>query len=443
MLVALMDLEPVKGTRDFLPKEKMLRDYVERSIKEVFESFGFSPLQTPALENWEVLSAKYAGGAEILKETYKLTDQGNRELGLRYDQTVPTCRIIASNPRMTMPFKRYQIQAVFRDGPMKVGRYREFYQCDIDTFGVESVSADAEILAASSEVFSRLGIGVVLKLNNRKVMDGLLDLAGVEQGIRDTVILSLDKLEKIGAEEVAKEMEQKGVGKDTAKKVLKFFFDLDGLGNKEAIAKLSEMLTSGEGKDGVVELADVLKYLELFGADMKSVKIEPSLARGLSYYTGPVFEFVPTSGPIKSSVAGGGRWDEMVGKFSGGQKVPATGIALGFEVICEVLKAQENKFKANPVEAFVIPIKGQKEGYGALNSLRKSGVKCAVDLNMKGVGKALEYCSKQEIPFAVIVGEKEAAEGKVTLRDLTSGKEEMLTAAQASKKIIEERERKK
>src|SRR3989338_346838 len=174
-----MDLSPVKGTRDFLPEEKLLRDYAMAKLKAVFERFGYNPLETPAIEDWDVLSSKYAGGAEILKETYRFTDQGKRELGLRYDQTVPTCRVLANNPRLAMPFRRYQIQPVWRDGPLKVGRYREFYQCDFDIFGVQSQSADAEAIAIIETVFKEFGFKGILKLNNQKILNGLLESCGV------------------------------------------------------------------------------------------------------------------------------------------------------------------------------------------------------------------------------------------------------------------------
>ena len=203
-----MDLSPVRGSRDFLVEEKLLRDWAAQRLKSVFERFGFNPIETPAIENWEVLSSKYAGGAEILKETYKLTDQGKRELGLRYDQTVPTCRVLAANPRLAMPFKRYSIAPVWRDGPIKLGRYREFYQCDIDIFGVQSQAAEAEIVAILKAGFDALGIECKLKINNRKVLDGLLESCGVTAEQATPVILSLDKLEKIGAKEVQKEMEE-------------------------------------------------------------------------------------------------------------------------------------------------------------------------------------------------------------------------------------------
>ncbi len=439
-----MDLEPVKGTRDFAPEEKLLRDYVKAKLVSVFERFGYNPLETPAMENWDVLSCKYAGGAEILKETYRFTDQGGRDIGLRYDQTVPTCRFFANNPRLATPFKRYQIQQVWRDGPIKLGRYREFYQCDFDIFGVQSQSSDAESIAVIEAVYKEFNFKGKLKLNNRRILNGLLEYCKVQKDDLMPVILSLDKLEKIGVEEVAKELEQKGVSAETAKNVLKLFFDLDDLGNKEVMAQLKKLLTSGEGLEGVKEMEELLYYLGIFGVDPEFYEIKATLARGLVYYNSAIYEGYLDDSPIKSSICGCGRYDNMVGQFLGGKaQVYATGGSFGFEVICEALKLRGDKVRKTVAEAFVIPVKGQKEAFETATKLRALGVNTSIDLLGRNISKNLDYCSKQEIPFAVIVGEKEAKEGKVTLRDLESGKEELLTAAQASKKIVEARETKK
>lgn len=440
-----MDLTPVRGSRDFLVEEKLLRDWAMQRLKSVFERFGFNPIETPAIENWEVLSSKYAGGAEILKETYKLTDQGKRELGLRYDQTVPTCRVLASNPRLAMPFKRYSIAPVWRDGPIKLGRYREFYQCDIDIFGVPSQAAEAEIVAVLKAGFDALGINCKLKINNRKVLDGLLESCGVSAEQATPVILSLDKLEKIGAKEVQKEMEEKGVSASSARKVLELFDELDKLGNDKLMARLEKILAGksqilGSGTQGLAELKQLIGYVKLYGIADDFYEIKTSLARGLSYYSSTVFEgYVPGS-IIKSSICGGGRYDEMVGKFSGKEKVPATGVAFGFESICELLKekvANGGKIEGvrkTSVEVFVIPIKDQPFAFEVAQELRAQGVNVAIDLLGRNITKNLDYCSKQGIPFAAIIGDKEAAEKKINLRNLVSGEEKLVSVSDAVKK---------
>ncbi|MFA6330157.1 MAG: histidine--tRNA ligase [Candidatus Micrarchaeia archaeon] len=433
-----MDLTPVRGSRDFLVEEKLLRDWAMQRLKSVFERFGFNPIETPAIENWEVLSSKYAGGAEILKETYKLTDQGKRELGLRYDQTVPTCRVLAANPRLAMPFKRYSIAPVWRDGPIKLGRYREFYQCDIDTFGVQSQAAEAEIVAVLKAGFDALGIRCKLKINNRKVLDGLLESCGVSAEQATPVILSLDKLEKIGAKEVQEEMEEKGVSASSAKKVLELFDELDKLGNDELMARLEQIIKTGIGAEGLAELKQLVGYVKLYGIGDGFYEIKTSLARGLSYYSSTVFEgYVPGS-IIKSSICGGGRYDEMVGKFSGKEKVPATGVAFGFESICELLKEKAAKgekiegIRRTAVEVFVIPIKDQPFAFEAAQALRAQGVNVAIDLLGRNITKNLDYCGKQGIQFAAIIGDKEAAEKKINLRNLVSGKETLVGLADAA-----------
>jgi len=434
-----MDLNPVRGSRDFLVEEKLLRDWAMLRLKSVFERFGFNPLETPAIENWEVLSSKYAGGAEILKETYKLTDQGNRELGLRYDQTVPTCRVLAANPRLAMPFKRYSIAPVWRDGPIKLGRYREFYQCDIDIFGVQSQAAEAEIVAVLKDGFEALGIACKLKINNRKVLDGLLESCGVTAEQAAPVILSLDKLEKIGAKEVQKEMEQKGVSAASARKVLALFEELDKLGNDKLLARLEKILKSGAGAEGLAELSQLVGYVKLYGIGDDFYEVKASLARGLSYYSSTVFEGYEPNGIIKSSICGGGRFDDMVGKFSGKEKVPATGVSFGFESICEILKDKVSKgekvegVRKTSVEVFVIPIKDQPFAFEAAQELRRQGINVAIDLLGRAISKNLDYCSKQGIPFAAIIGDKEAKEKKINLRNLVSGEEKLVSVKDAAK----------
>ena len=206
-----MNLQIPKGTRDFSPEEKIVMDKIVSTLKEVFELYGYAPLDTPILERFDVLSSKYAGGAEILKETFKLKDQGSRELGLRYDLTVPMCRYIAMNPTIKMPFKRYQIGEVFRDGPVASGRYRQFTQCDVDVVGSSSMSADAEIIALIYVAFCKLNFEVNIKVNNRKLLNDILNYCGIEKSKQENVILSIDKLEKLGINVVKNELKEQKI----------------------------------------------------------------------------------------------------------------------------------------------------------------------------------------------------------------------------------------
>src|SRR3990167_5988414 len=220
-----MTLQRAKGTRDFLPEQKIVRQYIIDTLREVFELYGYSPLETPVLERYETLSSKYAGGSEILKEVFKLKDQGNRELALRYDLTVPFSRVIAMNPQLKMPFKRYQTGPVFRDGPISTGRVREFWQCDVDIVGIKKMTADAEILSLADMAYKRLGLKVKIKINNRKILNSILKEADITENQED-IILIIDKLYKIGVKGVKEELKSKKLTDKQINKIIVFLFPL-------------------------------------------------------------------------------------------------------------------------------------------------------------------------------------------------------------------------
>ena len=426
-----MDLTPVRGCRDFTPKDAIARARVTDVLRSVFQKYGYPPLETPALENFETLSSKFAGGEEILRETYCLKDQGGRDLGLRYDLTVPLCRVIASNPRLAMPFKRYQIQPVWRDGPIKAGRYREFTQCDVDVLGVESLKADAEIICLAQDAFEALELPAKMKVNNRKALNALLEKAGVPKEKEVQAILSIDKLGKIGFDGALKELiEERGLEEETARAALNSFKEFEGKNNEEKIALLEKKLGNCEG---VKELKELLAFSNSFGVQ-DFVEIAPELARGLNYYTGTVFEVYALDNEIKSSLAAGGRYDDLVGAFAGRERVPAVGISFGLDVITA---AKDFSVGESVAQCFVVPVKDCfDEAAGIADALRAEGVCTSIDLLDRGLGKNLEYAAKQGIPFAVIVGKKELKEGKVTLRNLKSGEEKLLEAKDAAKIIL-------
>jgi len=429
-----MDLTPVRGCRDFLPEKKIARDAITEKLRRVFGAYGFNPLETPALENYELLSSKYAGGGEILKETYKLTDQGKRELGLRYDLTVPLCRVVASNPRMTLPFKRYQIASVWRDGPIKAGRYREFVQCDVDTVGAKGMIADAELIALTQDAFDALGMKAFVRINNRKLLDALLGRAGIPSAKQPDAILSLDKLAKIGEAGVRSELFERGVEAKSAEEILATFGSFAKKGNDEIIDRLAAIV--GTEDAGLKELREVLQYCAAFGTREDFVRVDPSLARGLSYYTGTVFEAFLLDGSNTSSIAAGGRYDKLVGAFAGkGEDMPAVGISFGLDVIGEALSGKDGAERKTVVRAFVIPIKKGAAAAKAAQELRRLGVPTAIDLNDRGVSRCLEYAAKEGIPYAVLVGEAELKQKCVKLRDMASGKEELLSVAEAAGRI--------
>jgi len=369
-----MELQLPRGMRDFSPEEKILRDEVISILKRVFELYGFSPLETPVVERWEVLSAKYSGGEEILKETFKLTDQGGRQLGLRYDLTVPLARFVGMNPTIKRPFKRYQIGTVYRDGPIKKGRTREFYQCDADIVGSSSPLADAECVQLALDVFEKLGIDVEVKINNRKVLYELAQAAEIPEELTEAAILSLDKLEKIGPDEVLREMTERGIARTSAERFL------SGAQDREALKK-------GEGYR---ELEPVLSALR----DPRVVWT-PSLARGLSYYTGTIYEVYAKNSSVTGSLAAGGRYDNMIGQFLGGsEKIPAVGISFGLEPILEVLKEKHSEriVRKTVTQVYVIPFKTLlAEGRAICQQLRRAGIKTDMDFSAKGISDGLKY----------------------------------------------------
>ncbi|PIO03755.1 histidine--tRNA ligase, partial [Candidatus Woesearchaeota archaeon CG08_land_8_20_14_0_20_47_9] len=416
-------LQTARGVRDLLPEDKIPRQQITDMLRQVFESFGYAPLETPALERLSVLTAKFAGGEGILKEIFRLKDQGNRNLGLRYDVTVPMARVVGMNPQLKMPFKRYQMQNVWRDGPIKLGRYREFLQCDVDIVGVPSMIADAEIVTIAYTVFSRLNLDVVIKINNRKLLNGILSYTGVKKGNAMRAILAIDKLTKIGFEAVSDELKDIGVLNDSIKK-LREIFDSEEL-NEELLSKLNTLIKTREGKEGIKELRELFSCIK--DLNIANVMLDISLARGLEYYTGTVFEAYLADSPVISSVAGGGRYDKMIGLFLGRGKYPAVGISFGIEPIYDALVAAGKIEKRKSLlEVYIIPIKTLKESMDIAMKLRSQGLKVDMDLLGRGISNNLSYANSMGIPFTLIIGPRELKEGKLKLRDMRTGEEEML-----------------
>ena len=418
-----MKLQNAKGVRDFLPEEMILRKEIIDELKSIFELYGYNPLETPAIERIDILTSKFAGGEEILKEIFKVKDQGKRELGLRYDLTVPMCKVVGMNPTLNLPFKRYQVQEVYRDGPIKLGRYRSFIQCDIDVVGPRSMAAEAEILAIVDKFFSKYKFDFTIKVNNRKLLNGILQAADIKKN-KMAAILAIDKLEKIGLQGVKKELKEKKFS-DKEIKALLSLLDTTGT-NKEILKKLEKKITSEEGIQGINELKELLDFTSKMG--VKKIKLEISLARGLEYYTGPVFEVFLNKSKIKSSMAGGGRYDKMISGFLGSGDYPATGISFGIEPIFEALKLEKKiKEMKTVTKVFIIPIKTMKQSLEIAQELRNAGIKTEVDLMERGISKNLKYANSMSIPYVVFVGQKELDSGKLTLRDMKSGKEEKLS----------------
>ena len=343
-----MKLQLAKGTRDFSPEDAIILEEVVDVLKKNFVLFGFNPIKTPLLERFDFLASKYAGGAEILKEMFSLQDQGKRKLALRYDLTVPFSRFVAMNPQLKLPFKRYQIGKVFRDGPIKASRYREFNQCDCDVVGTKSLVAEAECVELFLKSFKELGLSVVVKINNRKVLDSVMGVLNIKASLRDKVLLVIDKLGKKSVKEVEEEVVGLGVQRKAVKKLFKVF-TVNGT-NVQKLKYIEGVV--GKGDEGVEELRVLLKL-----CSSKNVEFVPSLARGLSYYTGTIFEVFLKDGSIRSSIGSGGRYDQMIGNLMGSKKeYPAVGCSFGLDVVVDALKSGNRKVKKSVVGLYVIPV---------------------------------------------------------------------------------------
>jgi len=413
-----------KGVRDFPPNEKIARNYLVDTLRIIFESYGFNPLETPIIERFETLSTKDSG-SEILKEVFKFKDQGERELALRFDLTVPFARFVAMNPNMKLPFKRYQIGRVFRDGPIKLGRYREFWQCDVDIVGSNNMIADAEILSMVKEFFNKIKLGVDILVNNRKLLSSIIEKAGVSPELIENVLQTVDKLDKFDKEDVKNELLEKGF--ENADEILRLL-DVPG-DNREKFDYYFKILPENEG---LKELKEIFSLVD-------GLKFSPELARGLSYYTGTVFEVkLKNTSEFKSSLAGGGRYDNMIGKYAdNGKDYPAVGIAFGLEPILEVLKMQNKlELKETITKLFVIPIGDvQKECLEIATQLRKKGINTDIDLMNRKIPKNMKYVEAQQIPFVLFIGENEIVEGKFKLKNMNAKTEEVLNLNEIVEKL--------
>ena len=413
-----MELKTARGVQDISPEQKIVKETIIKKIKTIFERYGYSPFETPIIERFDVLSSKYAGGAEILKETFQLKDQGGRELCLRYDLTVPFARFVGMNKNIKMPFKRYQIGEVFRDGPIKLGRMREFWQCDADIVGSKSMKADAELLLIAKDVFNDLNIDVIIKLNNRKVLNSILNYANVDSEDQETVIVTIDKLGKVGEEEVKKELEEKKIEKNSVDVIMDLLEKNKNIeSNEEKINFLRDNL-SDEGLEGLKEVEEVLSYCE------GNIYFDFSLARGLSYYTNTVFEAFISDGSFASSLAGGGRYNKMIGNFlesEDPEAYPAVGISFGLEPITVVMKNENNRKTVTQV--YVIPIGLDKEAFKVAQELRRQGLNVDIDLLGRGVSKNLQFVDSYNIPFTVFVGKEELEKGKFKVKNMSTGEE--------------------
>jgi histidyl-tRNA synthetase len=426
-----MKLLNAKGTKDFSSEEALLRNKIKKVLVDTFELYGFAPLETPVLERFDILSSKYAGGAEILKETFKLKDQGSRALALRYDLTVPLCRFVGMNPKMKMPFKRYQVASVFRDGPVANDRLRTFTQADVDIVGTASMAADAQCLQIASTVFRKLGVVAVIEINNRKFLDGVFDDLGLAEKKWVDAILILDKMKKVSRDELEKEFSVLGLNTKQIKKLFRLM-TVTGT-NQQKIATLKKKLKSSLALEGLDELQQLFTLLPR----TKQIQFTPTLARGLAYYTGTVFEVFAVKGAVRSSITSGGRYDNMIQQFLGGsQKYPAVGISFGLERLALLVGDTFADGRKTPTQVFVLPIGTQKQSVAIVEQLRFAGIKTDVDILGRNPSKNLKYVNSLGIPYVLFVGEEEVKKKKYSLKDMASGKEFKGTTQQIIKKLL-------
>lgn len=411
-----MDVTNLKGTKNYSTREQILREDIIKIIKETLEKYGFNPIETPILQPYSLLSSKYGGGEEILKECYKLKDQGKRNLGLRYELTITLAGFLKENQNLKIPFKRYEIGKVFRDGPIKQSRVREFTQIDFDIAGVKSELAELEILSIFEEVFRKLNFDIEIQLNNRKILIGMLEYAGIENN-QNSVILSIDKLEKIGKEGVEKELIEKGIGNEQIEKIFEVL-EIKG-NNEEILFKLRELLKTENGKEGVKELGKLFELIEIY--NLEKVVLVPSLARGLNYYTGTIYE-VFSKEKTNSSLGAGGRFDELLSKLVG-RDLPSVGGSFGLDAISSIMESS----RKSCVQVYLIPVGIPNEKF--LPVVKKLREKLNVDFDLagRGISKNLEFANANNIPFCAILGEQELKEGKIKLKNMDTREEKVLS----------------
>lgn len=436
-----------KGTRDFSPVEMAKRNYIFNTIREVYHLYGFQQIETPAMENLSTLMGKY--GEEGDKLLFKILNSGDCfagipkeeleemnpvkfaakacEKGLRYDLTVPFARFVVQHRNeISFPFKRYQIQPVWRaDRPQK-GRYREFYQCDGDVVGSDSLINEVELIQIMDEVFHRFGIRVCIKMNNRKILSGIAEVIGAADKIVD-ITVAIDKLDKIGLDKVNEELRDKGLSEEAIAKLQPVIL-LRG-SNREKIASLKEVLAASEtGLKGIEEMEFILDRIEKL-ALRAELELDLTLARGLNYYTGAIFEVKALDVQI-GSITGGGRYDNLTGVF-GMEGVSGVGISFGADRIYDVLNQLDlyPKDALQTTQLLFVNFGSQEEAYllPIVAKVRAVGIRTELYPESCKMKKQMSYADAKKIPFVAIVGETEMAEGKINLKNMLTGEQSMLT----------------
>ena len=407
--MAKIKTQTLKGFRDFLPEEMAIRQKVIKTLEKVFESYGYEPLETPSLEYAETLLGKY--GEEADKMVYTFKDKGKRDVGLIYDLTVPASKVLAFySQKINLPFKRYQIQRIWRAEKPQKGRYREVLQCDVDSFGTSSPLADAEIIAIIYDCLKKLNFKKFsIRINSRQVLFKLMKDLGINQEKQQlSIFRSLDKLEKVKTSEVKNELKNKGL-------------------SQEKINKLFSLIKSAQPDNNLKQL---FNYLKSFGVNKKYYQFDPSLVRGLDYYTGPIFETYVEE-PKIGSITGGGRYDKLVSDL-GGPDIPATGTTIGLDRICDVIKEKNLMPELSPTPTKVLVTIFSPEYLGKsielVSKLREAGINAELYLEPETkLDKQLKYANRKNIPFVIILGPKEIKKKVITLRDMKAKSQKQTT----------------
>jgi len=414
--------QPARGTRDFLPEEMQRRNWALDRIREVFEAYGYEPLGTPAFESWEMLKLK--SGEDIINQIYYFRDKSDRELGLRFEWTASLCRFVASHRELTRPFKRYAIGPNWRYERPSEKRFREFWQADVDIVGVADVIADAEVLAVAVDCLKRLGFeGFLIRLNDRRILEAFVEISGMPKERSLDIFRAVDKLGKIGVEGVMEELANVGASAGASSRLLEL---MESKGEPRAtIDEIRGTLEGSEvGLSGCDALSAITGYAEAFGIEPYIV-VDLSLARGLDYYTGPVYEVYAEGFEEYGSIAGGGRYDELIELF-GSEPTPATGVSLGIERIVPLMekKGAFEDLELGP-RVYVASASDavRAEAIEVAQKLRRSGFSTDLDLMGRSLTRQLDYANRKGFKTAVIVGEKELAEGCVSVRNMATAKQ--------------------
>lgn len=409
-----IEASAVKGFQDYLPPESLKRAAIRRIAEKYYSLYGFLPVETPIIEFDELMrpDANSPEEDEAIADRFKLKDKGGRNLGLRYEFTFQLSRIFKENPNIKLPFRRYQIDSVFRDEPIRKGRTRQFVQCDADIIGDSSVDAEAECLALMFDIFKELGIEAEVQINNRKLLNAII--ASVEIESTKQVLRELDKLEKVGVDNVKSNLKRFA----TANQIITLFKILE-----------KDISFFKENKfEGAEELDELEKKCRLYGI---KARINSTMTRGFSYYTGNVFEFFAKN--EKNAIAAGGRYDKTIGKYLY-REIPAVGVSFSIEALTELCANAISKLKIPPYQkAIVISIGKDKEAISLTRRLRKESISCTI--TREKIGKAMEYANAMSIPFVIFLGEEEVSKSKIKLKDMSSGEEKVLSEKQLISKL--------